>query len=628
MEEKSKLTWRRTWQLTLRAWRIWWKRCPGYFAAVVLRDAIQALGPYVTIYLSARLINELAGSRDPQALLWWVGWQLGTLAFLTLAGGLCTHWVNYCEDTLYPLNRRIYIDKMLEMDYADLDRQAVYELYSKLMQSQNFIGLGVRGALERFSPLLQAVLQTFGGVALSISLFLLPVPTGSSLAFLNHWLAAPLTLFLLLLLTLSASASNSYSQSFFARYAKEGRAANRCSFFFCRTCQERSRALDMRLYRQQERVCSLYMKRNMDLGFGPGSKIARWARGPIGLSAALSQALNVILTGLIYGFVCLKALGGAFGVGGVTQYVGAITKLFLGLSDTLSTLSEIRTNAAFLEDSFRFLDIPNAMYQGSLTTEKRSDRQYEVEFRDVSFRYPGTDQWALRHVNLRFRVGSRLAVVGQNGSGKTTFIKLLCRLYDPTEGEILLNGIDIRKYRYDDYIGIFSVVFQDFKLFSLPVGENIGGRKDYDRQQAEACLRQSGLQERLSSMPKGLDTFLYKDLDQGGVDVSGGEAQKLAIARALYKDAPFIILDEPTAALDPIAEADIYSRFNDIAGDRTAIYISHRLSSCKFCDEIAVFDQGHIIQQGSHETLLHDASGLYRQLWDAQAQYYVNQKTT
>ena len=625
MEEKSKLTWRRTWQLTLRAWRIWWKRCPGYFAAVVLRDAIQALGPYVAIYLSARLINELAGSRDPQALLWWVGWQLGTLAFLTLAGGLCTHWVNYCEDTLYPLNRRIYIDKMLEMDYADLDRQAVYELYSKLMQSQNFIGLGVRGALERFSPLLQAVLQTFGGVALSISLFLLPVPTGSSLAFLNHWLAAPLTLFLLLLLTLSASASNSYSQSFFARYAKEGRAANRCSFFFCRTCQERSRALDMRLYRQQERVCSLYMKRNMDLGFGPGSKIARWARGPIGLSAALSQALNVILTGLIYGFVCLKALGGAFGAGGVTQYVGAITKLFLGLSDILSTLSEIRTNAAFLEDSFRFLDIPNAMYQGSLTTEKRSDRQYEVEFRDVSFRYPGTDQWALCHVNLRFRVGSRLAVVGQNGSGKTTFIKLLCRLYDPTEGEILLNGIDIRKYRYDDYIGIFSVVFQDFKLFSLPLGENIAGRKDYDRQQVEACLRQAGLGERLSSMPKGLDTFLYKDLDQSGVDVSGGEAQKLAIARALYKDAPFIILDEPTAALDPIAEADIYSRFNDIAGDRTAIYISHRLSSCKFCDEIAVFDQGNIIQKGSHEALLRDASGLYRQLWDAQAQYYVTE---
>ena len=625
MEEKSKLTWRRTWQLTLRAWRIWWKRCPGYFAAVVLRDAIQALGPYVAIYLSARLINELAGSRDPQALLWWVGWQLGTLAFLTLAGGLCTRWAAYYEGTFYPINRRVYMDKMLDMDYADLDRQAVYELYSKLMQSQTFIGFGVWGALMCFIPLLNAFFQTLGGIALSISLFLLPVPAGSPLAILNHWLAAPLTLLVLLILTLSASASNSYSQSFFARYAEKGRASNRYFSFFCHTCQERSRAMDMRLYRQQEQVCSPYMSRNMDLGFGPRSQFARWARGPMGLSAALSQGLNVVLTGLIYGFVCLKAWGGAFGVGSVTQYVGAITKLFLGLSDGLSTLSQIRTNAAFLEDSFRFLDIPNAMYQGSLTTEKRSDRQYEVEFRDVSFRYPGTDQWALRHVNLKFRVGSRLAVVGPNGSGKTTFIKLLCRLYDPTEGEILLNGIDIRKYRYDDYIGIFSVVFQDFKLFSLPVGENIGGRKDYDRQQAEACLHQAGLTERLSSMPKGLDTFLYKDLDQSGVDVSGGEAQKLAIARALYKDAPFIILDEPTAALDPIAEADIYSRFNDIAGDRTAIYISHRLSSCKFCDEIAVFDQGNIIQKGSHEALLRDVSGLYRQLWDAQAQYYVTE---
>ena len=413
MEEKSKLTWRRTWQLTLRAWRIWWKRCPGYFAAVVLRDAIQALGPYVTIYLSARLINELSGSRDPQALLWWVGWQLGTLAFLTLAGGLCTRWAAYYEGTFYPINRRVYMDKMLDMDYADLDRQTVYELYSKIMQSQNFIGLGVRGALEYFSPLLKAVFQTVGGIALSVSLFLLPVPAGSSLAFLNHWLAAPLTLLVLLILTLSASASNSYSQSFFARYAEKGRASNRYFSFFGYTCQDRSRALDMRLYRQQEQVCSPYMSRNMDLGFGPRSQFARWARGPMGLSAALSQGLNVVLTGLIYGFVCLKAWGGAFGVGSVTQYVGAITKLFLGLSDGLSTLSQIRTNAAFLEDSFRFLDIPNAMYQGSLTTEKRSDRQYEVEFRDVSFRYPGTDQWALRHVNLRFRVGSRLAVVGR-----------------------------------------------------------------------------------------------------------------------------------------------------------------------------------------------------------------------
>lgn len=341
----------------------------------------------------------------------------------------------------------------------------------------------------------------------------------------------------------------------------------------------------------------------------------------MGLLNALSQCVTVVLTGLVYVFVCLKAWAGAFGVGSVTQYVGAITQLFRGLSALLETMGNIRANGTFLETNFEYLDIPNRMYQGSLTTEKRADRKYEVEFRDVSFRYPDTDQWALRHVSIRFRVGSRLAVVGRNGSGKTTFIKLLCRLYDPTE-EILLNGIDIRKYRYDDYMRIFSVVFQDFRLLALPLGENVAGAAEYDRARAEKCLKDAGFGGRLSSMPQGLDTWLYKDLTEDGVDISGGEAQKIAIARALYKDAPFLILDEPTAALDPVAEAEIYAKLNDIVEDRTAVYISHRLSSCKFCDEIAVFEDGRIVQQGSHEALLAEEGGAYATLWHAQAQYY------
>ena len=265
------------------------------------------MGPYVTIYLSARLINELSGSRDPQALLWWVGWQLGTLAFLTLAGGLCTRWAAYYEGTFYPINRRVYMDKMLDMDYADLDRQTVYELYSKIMQSQNFIGLGVRGALEYFSPLLKAVFQTVGGIALSVSLFS-AAGAGGQFPGLPQPLAGRAAD--------ASGAADSDSVCFgqqqlqsvlLRRYAEKGRASNRYFSFFGYTCQDRSRALDMRLYRQQEQVCSPYMSRNMDLGFGPRSQFARWARGPMGLSAALSQGLNVVLTGLIYGFVCLKA---------------------------------------------------------------------------------------------------------------------------------------------------------------------------------------------------------------------------------------------------------------------------------------------------------------------------------
>ena len=322
-------------------------------------------------------------------------------------------------------------------------------------------------------------------------------------------------------------------------------------------------------------------------------------------------------------FVCLKAWAGAFGIGSVTQYVGAVTNLCSGIIHVFYVIGDLPNNANYLYAIREFIEIPNDMYQGSLPTEKRDDREYEVEFKDVSFKYPGSDIWALRHVNMKFKVGSRLAVVGMNGSGKTTFIKLLCRLYDPTEGEILLNGINIRKYKYDDYMNVFSIVFQDFKLTAMPLGENLAASQNYDRALAEDCLRKAGFGERLDSLEMGLDTYITTALDKKGVSFSGGEQQKIAIARALYKDSPFIILDEPTAALDPIAEAEIYSKFNDIAGDKTAIYISHRLSSCKFCDEIAVFHEGAVIQQGSHDTLVADKNGKYYELWNAQAQYYT-----
>lgn len=186
----------------------------------------------------------------------------------------------------------------------------------------------------------------------------------------------------------------------------------------------------------------------------------------------------------------------------------------------------------------------------------------------------------------------------------------------------MLNGIDIRKYDYDEYMSVFAVVFQDFKLFSYPLGENVAAKINYDPALAERCLIDSGFGERLQEMPNGLNTYLYKDFCKQGIEISGGEAQKIALARALYKNAPFIILDEPTAALDPMAEAEVYSSFDKIVGNKTAIYISHRLSSCRFCDHIAVFDNGQIVQRGSHEELVADISGKYHALWHAQAQYY------
>ena len=379
-------------------------------------------------------------------------------------------------------------------------------------------------------------------------------------------------------------------------------------------------ATDMRIYRQ-DLLCEKFNSDKTGT-FSSQGYFARLARGPMGAYCGASRAVSVLFTGIAYLFVGLKAWAGAFGVGLMTQYVSSIVRLSDGVSSLIGTAGLIRINGAFVQQFFDFLDCPNVMYQGSLTVEKRSDQQYEIEFRDVSFRYPGSESYALRHVNMKFRVGSRMAVVGENGSGKTTFIKLLCRLYDPTEGTILLNGIDIRKYSYPEYLSIFSVVFQDFALTALPLGQNVASAVSYDRESAISCLKKAGFGDRLDVLPGGLDTYLGKDLDEKGVDMSGGEKQKIALARALYKNAAFIVLDEPTAALDPIAEAEIYSRFNTIIEGKTAIYISHRLSSCKFCDDILVFDKGSVIQQGSHDVLVADAAGKYHELWHAQAQYY------
>lgn len=329
--------------------------------------------------------------------------------------------------------------------------------------------------------------------------------------------------------------------------------------------------------------------------------------------------------GLAYLFVCLKAYGGAFGLGAVTQYVGAAHNFFVGIGGLFTAVGDCRFNAPYLKTLYDYLDLPNKMYKGSLTTEKRSDRQYTVEFLDVSFRYPGSEQYALRHLSMTFKVGERLAVVGMNGSGKTTFIKLLCRLYDPTEGVILLNGIDIRKYRYDEYMDIFSVVFQDFKLFALPLGQNVATAQHYDVARAADCLQKAGFSDRLARMPKGLDTCLYKDLDEDGVTISGGEAQKIALpgpCTRMHLSSCWMSLPPPWTRWLKRRSTQSSTRSRAI---RLQFISATRLSSCKFCDEIAVFDHGEVVQQGTHEELLGEPDGKYYELWNAQAQYYTEE---
>ena len=609
-------------RLNNRALKLFYKRYPQMILSRLISVVWNSLTPYVSIYLSALVIDELAGSRNVERLQLLVLITLASAAVIALGTALLKKWTEAQSAGMWFKVENILSEKMLDMDYVSLDETHTAELLSTIRQNMNGGGWGLYRVVVAYEELCSSILTILGGISLTVSLFVSRVPDGAgALSALNNPLVVLAVITVMLAVTFIAPVLNNKSGSYYAKHADSHNLGNRLFSFFGWLGYYSELAPDVRIYRQ-DRICDRH-NHNKDDTFCSNGLFARLAWGPMGLFAAAGSAVSVIFTGVVYAFVCLKALAGAFGLGSVTQYVASITKVSGGMSSFVSTLGDMRNNAPFLELTFEFLDIPNNMYQGSLTVEKRNDRKYEVEFRNVSFKYPGSENYALRNVNMKFEIGKRLAVVGMNGSGKTTFIKLLCRLYDPTEGEILLNGIDIRKYNYAEYMNIFSVVFQDFKLFSLTLGENVASGSNIDREKVIDCLNKAGFGGRLAEMPNGIDTYLYTDYEKDGVNVSGGEAQKIAIARALYKDSPFIILDEPTAALDPIAEAEIYGKFDEIAGDKTTIYISHRLSSCKFCDEIAVFHEGAVIQQGTHASLVADESGKYYELWHAQAQYYT-----
>lgn len=338
----------------------------------------------------------------------------------------------------------------------------------------------------------------------------------------------------------------------------------------------------------------------------------------------VNYVLEALLMGSFFIFVALKAYAELLSVGDLSMFIGVATSI----SGAISMISMIPyllgvecTTIGYLKNVLETKPIKKS---GKLPIPKCIDDQYDIEFKNVSFKYPNTENLILKNLSIKLIVGERLAIVGMNGSGKTTFIKLLCRLYDPTEGEILLNGINIKEYDITEYRKIFSVVFQDFKLFAVPLCQNVATSMQYDKKRLWDTLNNAGVDKRVNELPFKEKTVLYKDFDNDGIEISGGEAQKLALARALYKNAPFIILDEPTAALDPISEYEIYQHFNSFVGEKTAIYISHRLSSCRFCDKIAVFHKGEIIEVGNHDELISDERSKYYELWNSQAKYYIS----
>lgn len=303
-------------------------------------------------------------------------------------------------------------------------------------------------------------------------------------------------------------------------------------------------------------------------------------------------------------------------ISGFTQWVTGILEQFLKLHRQSLELSTVRE---FLEWPELFLFEEGEKLEGSL------DGRYEVRLEHVSFRYPNAKCDTIHDLDLTVKAGERLAVVGCNGAGKTTLVKLLCGFLDPTQGSVLLNGEDIRKYDRRDYYALFSAVFQDFSVLEGSVAENVAQHvNEIDENKVQECLAQAGLTEKIASLPHGIQTKIGREVYEDGVELSGGQIQRLMLARALYKDGPILVLDEPTAALDPIAENDIYMKYSSMTCKRTSVFISHRFASTRFCDRIILLADGKIKEEGTHESLL-ARGGEYARLFEIQSRYYAQE---
>lgn len=568
--------------------------------------------PYLSLFFSARILNLLL-AKSYRACLYTVVVFLLTQYGLGLFEKICRQYLDGQKELCLARTEQKITAKALELEFEKFEKTETMDAIRRTNVSSMGSG-NVGDQLIVIHTLITSLLSVLYALFFLLRLFLLSDSSRN-----NFFTSSFSMLALLLLCGVQLALSSRINRRSTQKKIELNQGndhSNSVANYLVNVMLEERRADDIRIG---------HLDHFLDVQFGKAMEhflpmyldFARFSAITDGKNALLSLLSNFAA----YLVIGARALYGVLPIGDVLLYAGSVTRAMSDLQTFLATGSEFDYINSYLSTYEDFIAQPSMAYDGTLPIEKRDDGQYEFAFHDVSFSYPGTNIPVLEHVTLSFAVGEKTSLVGRNGAGKTTLIKLLCRLYEPTSGYITLNGIDIRKYSYKEYTQAFSVVFQDFHLFSLPLDENIAAGTEIDEAALQSSLAKVGLTGRVQQLPQGVRTRLYNN-NGSGVDLSGGEAQRTAIARALYKDAPFVILDEPTAALDPIAEAEIYEQFSQMTAGKTAVYISHRMSSCKFCDRIIVLDHGRIAEDGTHDTLLAN-HGIYANLYETQAQYYT-----
>lgn len=570
-----------------------------YLIVLLLISIISTAGSkFIWLFLSKYLIEYICDGMTADRLVTLV-------VLLTAANILCMlgqNAVNFGREPAALYVRPMFMlernKKHIRLFYENLEYQEILDWIEKSRKATSWTETGIEGVIRFTLVLCSDLFTCIVAVVIlcRVSLYMIFVVAGFGL--LSYWS-----------IDRAAKREKELTNDSVAPQLRKKQYFNRISRDF-------SFGKDIRLYHVQPKL--MQTQRELEETLHENVCAARngWLK-----SGIFTTTLELLREGLMYLGLIVSILKGSLGIGDFTLYVGCVRQFAQTFHNVMSVYARMRQCSREVND-YRTLN-EYIDQQESAGSEVSREHDYEIRFEDVSFAYPGTGEFSLKHMNLTITPEQKLAIVGLNGAGKTTFVKLLLRLYEPTEGTIYLNGVDIRTYNIESYYRLFAPVFQDMECYAFSLAENVSMRteENTDRQQVVRCLCEAGLGNKLDEWERGIDTPILKILHNDGVLLSGGERQKMALARALYKNAPIVILDEPTAALDAMAESRMYEDFDRLVDGKMAVYISHRLASTRFCDVIALFHEGELTEYGTHDALMKE-NGRYAELFRMQAQYY------
>lgn len=584
-----------------------WKHRPRVYIWYVIAFLCNLLQKVRFVVLPKFIFDELmlmveSASREAHLknIIFYVGLTLGLELFTNLLNKVDN--IKMVDQVYLDQVMKLQIsDKSIMMDFEHTEDPAVLDQLNRAREGIEWYSGGFTGIFDQ-------ILSIISNLFIALGVFTLLV--------LKCPMLLPVQLAAMIISIIMVHKNNLIELSFFSKLAKDNRVFG---YYFWNVADPQF-GKDIRLY---DAANMLSVKSDVYLD-GQINNTKKRINKQLP-RVFVMNLVDVLRNAVSYVYIAFRAIKGFLTVGDITLCLNSVSTAYDSIRGMIMGVQEVNKRCKYFSQFLTFMDLPNAHLYGNTPIQ---EGDHEIEFRDVSFKYPRSEEFVLEHVNITIKSGEHLSVVGLNGAGKTTFIKLLCRLYDVTSGQILIDGINIKEYSDEEYKKLFAVLFQDFKLFAFAFRENITlSDSEYplgDEQKAiiEKIVTQAGLKEDVKKLKLGLETPVFKSYDKDGTELSGGQQQKTAISRALYKDAPIVILDEPTAALDPVAEYEIYRQFNTLVGGKTAVYISHRLSSCKFCDRIAVFADHTIKEYGTHEELVKLENGIYSRMFNEQAKYY------